>query len=125
MSCLYHFFLGTLSHHSLLLFLIFIISSNRSVTTSPTLLLFLPPSERLFVIQSAFNTCQPSWGTSYTVRISFVRAPQDFIRGSSLGLMADVALLFHHKDSPQTKQPSHHRNPFSLLGLSDDLIICN
>lgn len=86
MSCLYHLSLGTLSHHSILLFL-FIFSSNRSITTSPffsstLLLFFLPPSLGAPVmIQSAFNTCQPSWGTSYTVRISFVRAPQDVIRG--------------------------------------------
>lgn len=35
MSCLYPLYLRTHSHHSILLFLIFIISSNRLVATSP------------------------------------------------------------------------------------------
>lgn len=54
-----------------------------SVASSP---LFHPPSSTYLealvcapVCLPSFNTCQPSWGTSYTARISFKRAPQDII----------------------------------------------
>lgn len=59
-----------------------------SVASSPIIrphstLLHLPRSA-CFALRSAppphsFNTCQGSWGTSYTARISFERAPQDVI----------------------------------------------
>lgn len=133
MSCLYHLYLGTLSHHSMLLFLIFIISSSRLVVTSPffhshssSSSSSLSPSECLFVIQSAFNTCQPSWGTSYTVRISFVRAPQDVIREIITGPYGWCYVTVPSYRYPINKTTLHHGNHFFLLlRLSNVLLICN
>lgn len=54
----------------------------NSVTPFLSTLLPPPPSSKcLFALHSARspNTCQPSWGGSYTVRNSFERAPQDVI----------------------------------------------
>lgn len=55
-----------------------------SVASSP---FFHPPSSTYLealvcapVCLPSFNTCQPFWGTSYTARISFKRAPQDVIK---------------------------------------------
>ena len=111
-----------------------------SVASSPIIrphstLLHLPRSA-CFALRSAhpptppFNTCQGSWGTSYTARISFERAPQDvIIRIIITGPYGWCYISVPSHTEPWkcllTSQPSHHTNQNFSLSLNNVILICN
>lgn len=76
----------TISHHPLSFLFLFTLSSKNlcsfllffSVHTPPSSTSLEAPVSAPLRLPS-FNTCQDSWGTSYTARISFERTPQDVI----------------------------------------------
>lgn len=104
----------------------------NSVTPFLSTLLPPPPSSKcLFALHSARtpNTCQPSWGGSYTVRNSFERAPQDVVM--RIIIRPDgwcyISVPSHTDPTkrPLTSQASHPANQIFSMRWNNFILMCN